>query len=127
MAQPEGLKFTKTHEWVRVEGEQATIGITQHAADELGDVALALLPPVGRVLTAGEPFGEIESLKAVSDLYAPLSGEVVAINDAIAQAPELVNADAFGAGWLLQLRVSDPAEINALLNADAYEALAGEG
>lgn len=126
MPQPEGLKFTKTHEWVRVDGEQATVGISQHAADELGDVALALLPPVGRALTAGEPFGEIESLKAVSDLYAPVSGEVVAVNEAIVQSPELVNADAFGAGWLIRLRLSDPSQLSALLDADAYAALAQE-
>ncbi|MBV9848869.1 MAG: glycine cleavage system protein GcvH [Armatimonadetes bacterium] len=126
MAQPEGLRFSKSHEWVRVEGDTATVGITQHAADELGDIALVLPPEVGRVLKAGEPFGEIESLKAVSDLYAPVGGTVAAVNDALPDAPERVNDDPYGDGWIIKIRMSDPAELSALLDAAAYDALIGE-
>jgi glycine cleavage system H protein len=126
MPHPDGLKFSKTHEWVQIDGDQATIGISQHAADELGDVALVLLPEVGRTLKSGEPFGEIESLKAVSDLYAPLSGVITAVNAAVVQAPEQVNADAQGEGWLVRMQFSDPAEIHAPLDGAAYETLIQE-
>ena len=126
MAQPEGLKFSKTHEWVKVDGDLATVGITEHAADELGDIALVLLPEVGRVLKPGEQFGEIESLKAVSDLYAPIGGTVAAVNDALTAAPERVNDSPFGDGWILKLRVSAPPALDGLLDAAAYDALIQE-
>jgi glycine cleavage system H protein len=122
MPEPEGLKYTKSHEWARIEGDTATIGITQHAEEELGDVALLLPPEVGRVLQAGEKFGEVESIKAVSDLYAPVSGTVTAVNETLVNAPELVNDDPIGAGWIIKIKMSDPAEVNALMDKDAYDA-----
>ena len=121
MSQPDGLKFSKTHEWVKVDGDLVTIGISEHAADELGDIALVLLPDVGRSLKAGEPFGEIESLKAVSDLYAPVSGTVVAVNDGLADAPQNVNDAPYTEGWIIKLQVSDPGGLSGLLDAAAYE------
>ena len=123
MPEPEGLKYSKTHEWARVEGDTVTIGITQHAEEELGDVALLLAPEVGRVLSAGEKFGEIESIKAVSDLYAPVGGEVVAVNEALVDAPEKVNDDPYGQGWMVKIKMTDPAELDALLDKTAYETL----
>ena len=126
MSQPDGLKFSKTHEWVRVEGDVATVGISEHAADELGDVALVQLPEVGRVLKAGEAFGEIESLKAVSDLYAPVAGTVLAVNDGLADAPERVNDSPFEVGWIVRIQISDPAGLDALMDADAYAAMIQE-
>lgn len=126
MPEPEGLKYTKTHEWARVEGDRVTVGITQHAEEELGDVALVLVPEVGRVLQAGEKFGEIESIKAVSDLYAPVGGEVVEVNEALTDAPEKVNDDPFGEGWMIRLKVTDAAPLESLLDKPAYEALIGE-
>lgn len=122
MAEQEGLKYSKSHEWARVEGDIVTIGITEHAEEELGDVALLLPPEVGRVLQAGEKFGEIESIKAVSDLYAPVSGEVVAVNEDLATAPEKVNDDPFGDGWMIQIKMTNPADLDNLLDKAAYEA-----
>ncbi len=122
MAEQAGLKYAKSHEWTRVEGDIATIGITEHAEEELGDVALVLPPEVGRMLQAGEKFGEIESIKAVSDLYAPVSGEVVAVNEDLTSAPETINDDPFGGGWMIRVKMTDPAELDALLDKDAYEA-----
>ena len=122
MAEQQGLKYAKTHEWARVEGDTATVGITEHAEEELGDVALVLPPEVGRMLQAGEKFGEIESIKAVSDLYAPVSGEVVAVNEDLANAPETVNDDPFGGGWMIKIKMTDPGDLDALLDRDAYEA-----
>jgi glycine cleavage system H protein len=122
MSEPQGLKYSKSHEWARIEGDTATIGITQHAEEELGDVALLLPPDVGRVLQAGEKFGEIESIKAVSDLYAPLSGTVTAVNEGLVNAPESVNDDPYGAGWMVKIKMSDPAEVNALMDKNAYDA-----
>jgi glycine cleavage system H protein len=126
MAQTEGLKFSKSHEWVKIEGEQATVGISQHAADELGDIALALLPQVGRTLAVGESFGEIESLKAVSELYAPIGGTVTATNETLINAPEYVNHDPYGAGWLIKLQVTDSGPLDSLMDAEAYHAFAEE-
>ena len=122
MAEPEGLKYSKSHEWARAEGDVVTVGITAHAAEELGDVALVLPPEVGRVLQAGEKFGEVESIKAVSDLYAPVGGQVVEVNQDLTGAPESVNDDPFGAGWMLKIKMSNPADLDALLDKDAYEA-----
>ena len=126
MPEQPGLKYTQTHEWVRAEGDTATVGITEHAEEELGDVALVLFPEVGRVLQAGEKFGEIESIKAVSDLYAPVSGEVVAVNEALTDSPQTVNDDPFGEGWMIKIKMTNPADLDALLDAGAYEALAHE-
>lgn len=123
MPEPSDLKYAKTHEWARIEGDVATIGITQHAQEELGDVALVLFPEVGRVLQSGEKFGEIESIKAVSDLYAPVGGEVVAINEALNDSPETVNDAPYGEGWMLRVKMSQPSDADSLLDSTAYEAL----
>lgn len=123
MPEPSDLKYAKTHEWARIEGDVATIGITQHAQEELGDVALVLFPEVGRVLQSGEKFGEIESIKAVSDLYAPVGGEVVAVNESLNDAPETVNDAPYGEGWMLRIKMSRPSDAEALLDHTAYEAL----
>ena len=120
MSMPGELQYTKTHEWVRVEGETATVGITEHAQDELGDVVFVELPEEGRTLDAGEAFGAVESVKAVSDLYAPLAGEVVEVNGALGDSPEKINEDPYGDGWILKLRVSGEAD---LLSAEDYEKL----
>lgn len=120
MSIPGELQYTRTHEWVRMEGDTATIGITEHAQDELGDVVFVELPEEGRTLGAGEAFGAVESVKAVSDLYAPLGGEVVETNEALGDSPEKINEDPYGDGWILKLRVSGEAD---LLSAEAYEKL----
>ena len=117
------LKYTDEHEWVALAGDVATVGITDYAADKLGDVVFVELPAVGTSVTAGEVCGEIESTKSVGELYAPLSGEVVEINDAVVDDPASVNGDAFGA-WLVKIQV-DPADADALMDRDAYVALTG--
>jgi glycine cleavage system H protein len=119
---PPDLKYTKSHEWVRIEGDVATIGITDHAQSELGDIVFVDLPETGRTLRAEESFGTVESVKTVSDLYAPLAGEVIETNAALGAQSELVNADPFGGGWMIKLRLSDPANVD-LLDAAAYESL----
>ena len=121
----DGLRYTEDHEWLRADGDQAVIGITAYAADELGDVVFVELPAVGRRLAAREVFGVIESVKTASDLYCPVAGEIVAINDALTAAPELVNGDPHGDGWMIRLRPDDPAAADALLDAAAYRALIG--
>lgn len=119
---PSGLKYSKEHEWVRVEdGDEAVIGITDFAQDQLGDVVYLDLPKVGRTLKAGEPYGTVESVKATSDLNAPAGGEVVEVNGALEKTPELVNSDPYGEGWIIKLRLSDPAELDALMDAATYE------
>jgi len=118
------LKYTAEHEWVALEGDVATVGITSYAADKLGDVVFVELPAVGSSVTAATVVGEIESTKSVGELYAPLTGEVVAVNDAVVDDPSLVNADPFGAGWLVRLTV-DPAAVADLLDRDAYVSLTG--
>lgn len=118
------LKYTAEHEWVQLDGSVATIGITDYAADKLGDVVYVDLPAAGTALTAGDACGEIESTKSVGELYAPVDGTVVEVNDAVVDDPSLVNADAFGGGWLLKLEV-DPSAVDALLDRAAYEALTG--
>ena len=122
---PADLRYSREHEWVRVEGEQATIGITSYAADELGDIVFVEPPEVGRQLTQFAAFGVVESVKAVSDLYAPVSGEVAEVNQALADTPELLNSAPFGDGWIAKLTLSDTAELDALLDAEAYAALTG--
>jgi glycine cleavage system H protein len=120
---PADLHYTKDHEWVRVEGDTATIGVTDFAAHELGDVVFVDLPAVGKAVEQFAAFGVVESVKAVSDLYAPVSGEVVAVNGDLASQPELVNSDPFGAGWMIQVRLGDAAQVPGLLDAKAYEQL----
>jgi glycine cleavage system H protein len=124
---PPDLRYTKDHEWVRLAADEATVGITAFAADQLGDIVFVELPAVGRSLAAAATFGVVESVKAVSDLYAPLSGEVVETNPALAGQPELVNTDPFGAGWMLKLKVADPTEVDALLDPAGYDQLIAEG
>lgn len=116
------LKYTAEHEWVALDGDVATVGVTDYAADKLGDVVFIDLPAAGVTLTAGEVCGEIESTKSVGELYAPLNGEVVEINDAVVEEPALVNSDAFGAGWLIKIRVA-PADVDALMDRAAYATL----
>jgi glycine cleavage system H protein len=123
---PADLRYTKEHEWVRVEGDVATVGITAHAADQLGDIVFVELPAVGRAVEQFATFGVVESVKAVSDLFAPVGGEVVEANEALAGAPEVVNSDPYGAGWMIRLRLADPAQVEALLDPAAYEALVAE-
>ena len=118
MSVPGDLEYTKSHEWVRTEGDTATIGITDHAQDELGDVVFVELPDEGTTLDAGESFGTVESVKAVSDLYTPVGGEIVEVNSALNDAPEKINEDPYGEGWIVKLRTSGEAE---LLSAEGYE------
>jgi len=118
------LKYTAEHEWVALEGDVATVGITDYAANKLGDVVYVDLPAVGTSVTANQVCGEIESTKSVGELYAPLDGSIVELNDAVVDDPSLVNSDAFGTGWLVKIQV-DPAAVAALLDRDAYLALTG--
>lgn len=120
---PADLKYTKDHEWCRVEGDTATVGITWHAQDALGDIVFCELPELGSEVTAGEAFGVVESVKAVSDLFSPLSGTVEAQNEAVIDAPETLNEDMYEGGWLVKIKLSNPAEVEALLDLPAYEAL----
>jgi glycine cleavage system H protein len=116
---PEELQYTRSHEWVRTEGDTATIGITDHAQDELGDIVFVELPEVGATFDAGDSFGTVESVKAVSDLYIPVGGEVTEVNEALNDQPEKINEDPYGEGWMVKLRVSD--EGSGLLSASDYE------
>jgi glycine cleavage system H protein len=120
MNPPSDRKYLQTHEWHKVEGDTATIGITQIAADELTDITYVSLPKVGANVSANKPFGEIESVKATSDLYSGVSGEVIAVNDALKTDPALVNRDPYAAAWMIKVRLSNPGEINPLLSADDY-------
>ena len=124
---PTELRYTKDHEWVRVEGDEATIGITQYAADQLGDIVFVELPATGTALDQFATFGVVESVKAVSDLFAPVGGDVTGANDELTGNPELVNSDPYGAGWMLRVRVADPGQLEGLLAPDAYDALIAEG
>jgi glycine cleavage system H protein len=121
MSYPNNFKYTKEHEWVSVEGGTGTVGITDHAQDELGDIVFVNLPKVGSKTEKGHSFGSVESVKAVSDLYSPVSGEVIAINDLLSTTPEKLNEDPHGAAWLIKLKLSAPAEINDLLSAGDYQ------
>src|SRR6201996_7142265 len=121
MAYPASYKYTKEHEWISVDGKTGTVGITDYAQNSLGDIVFVDLPKVGDTLEAGKTFGSVESVKAVSDLYSPVSGTVTATNDALKDAPEKVNADA-NTTWLLKLTLKDPAELTTLLTAEQYEA-----
>ena len=120
MSYPDDLRYSKEHEWVRVEGSRATIGITSFAADELGDIVFVELPEMGATLTQFGTFGVVESVKAVSDLFAPISGEVVEVNEALRDAPELLNSDPFVEGWIARVELSDTSELDSLMDAGAY-------
>ncbi len=127
MSSPPDLHYTRDHEWVRVDGEEATVGITQYAADQLGDIVFVELPDPGRELEEAKPFGVVESVKAVSDLFAPLSGKVTAVNDALVGDPELVNSDPYGRGWMIKLHIPDAGQLDDLLDGAAYDDLVAAG
>ena len=120
---PEGLRYTKDHEWAKQDGDLVTVGITHYAQDQLGDVVFVELPAKGRKIAAGDTFGVVEAVKTVSDLYAPVGGEVVEVNAALAAEPGLVNQAPYDGGWMIKIRPEKPAEIDSLLDAKAYEAL----
>jgi glycine cleavage system H protein len=125
MSFPDDRRYSKEHEWLRPDGESATVGITSYAADELGDIVYVELPEVGARLTQFATFGVVESVKAVSDLYAPASGEVTEVNERLRDAPELMNSDPFGDGWVLRMMLADVGELDRLLDADGYAELTG--
>ena len=122
MHHPDNLKYSSSHEWVKVDGDQATIGITDFAQHELGDVVYLELPKVGGSFRAGAVFGTVESVKAVSDLYAPVSGEVLKVNDPLQEAPEGVNNSPYDTGWMVVVKLTNPSELDSLMDAAAYEA-----
>lgn len=122
MEVPKELLYTKEHEWIRVDGDIATVGITAYAAGELGDVVFVELPAVGAQTKQMEPFGTIEAVKAVSDLFAPVSGQVVEVNETLSDKPEVVNSDPYGEGWMIKVKMADKAELNNLLSPEAYQA-----
>jgi glycine cleavage system H protein len=124
---PTDLRYTRDHEWVRVDGEEATVGITQYAADQLGDIVFVELPDEGRDLEEAKAFGVVESVKAVSDLFAPLTGTVTSINGALAANPALVNSDPYGDGWMIKITVSDTSQMDDLLDGPAYDDLVAAG
>ncbi len=119
---PDDLRYHPEHDWVRVDGDEAVFGITWYAQDALGEVVYYEPPEASARIDADSPYGELESVKAVSDVIAPLAGEVVAVNEAVVESPELVNQDPYGEGWLIRVRLDDPASANALMDADAYRA-----
>ena len=127
MSVPSDLHYTKDHEWVRLAGDEATVGITQYAADQLGDIVFVELPDLGRAVEAHGTFGVVESVKAVSDLFSPVAGEVVAINESLTGEAELVNSDPYGAGWMIRIKVTDPDAVDDLLDGAAYDALVAAG
>ncbi len=127
MSSPTDLRYTRDHEWVRVDGEEATVGITQYAADQLGDIVFVELPDTGRDLELAKPFGVVELVKAVSDLFAPVTGSVTSTNDALAAQPELVNSDPYGAGWMIKVNVADLSQLDDLLDGEAYDDLVAAG
>lgn len=120
---PENLRYTKDHEWIKVEGDEATVGITDFAQRELGDIVYVEIETVGKDLQSGEIFGTVEAVKTVSDLYLPLSGTVTKVNPGINTNPESVNTDPYGDGWMIKMKISDPAQLEELLSADAYQNL----
>jgi glycine cleavage system H protein len=122
---PENFRYTKEHEWILVEGDAATVGITHHAQEELGDIVYVDLPKAGAKLTAGNALGSVESVKAVSDIYSPASGEVTEVNESLADAPEKLNADPHGGGWLVKLKLAGPPEMEGLMTAAEYQAYIG--
>jgi glycine cleavage system H protein len=123
---PENLKYTKDHEWIQIDGDHGIVGITDYAQGELGDVVFVELPAVGKVVKAHDTFGTIEAVKAVSDLYAPISGSVVAVNPELEKTPEIVNREPYGKGWMVKITISNPSEVANLLSAPAYRQLIGK-
>ncbi len=123
---PKNLRYTKDHEWARRDGASVVVGITAHAQEALGDVVYVELPKVGSAMTAGSPFGVVESTKAVSELFAPISGKVTKVNTALADEPSTINTDPYGAGWIVEVEPSDPAQLDALMSADAYGEMLGK-
>jgi glycine cleavage system H protein len=126
MSYPENYRFTKEHEWVHVEGDTGTIGISFHAQKELGDIVYVDLPKVGAAAVKGQTVGSVESVKAVSDIYSPVTGEVTAVNDLLTTSPEKLNEDPHGAAWLYKVKLSAPEEVSELMNAADYTAYAGD-
>jgi len=122
---PENLKYTKEHEWIQVNGNEALVGITEFATSELGDVVFLEIETAGETLSAGDTFGTVEAVKTVSDLFMPVSGEVTEVNPELESAPELVNKEPYGKGWIIKIKMSDPAELGNLLNAGDYKNLVG--
>jgi len=122
---PDNYRYTKEHEWILVEGDAGTVGITDHAQEELGDIVYVDLPKVGAKIEQGKSLGSVESVKAVSDIYCPVSGEVTEINQVLADKPETLNSDPHGAGWLVKLKLSAPAEVEGLMNAADYQSYIG--
>lgn len=120
---PAELKYTKDHEWIRVEGDEATIGITEFAQRELGDIVFVEIPTTGEEIAANEVFGNIEAVKTVSDLFMPVTSTVLSVNEKLEDAPELVNADPYGDGWIVKVKISDTAQLESLLSAEAYQEL----
>ena len=120
MDYPEGLKYSKEHEWVLVESDVATIGITEFAQDELGDIVYVELPQVGEKISMDDPFGSVESVKAVSDIFAPISGSVIEVNDTLPDSPEIINEDPYGDGWMIKVQITDKAELKELMSSDGY-------
>ena len=127
MPSPAELKYTKEHEWVQLSGNVGTVGITDYAQDQLGDIVFVELPAVGAAVKQMDKFGEIESVKAVSELYSPVTGEVVEANTSLAGSPQLVNDDPYGEGWMLRIRLSDPGEVEKLLSAQEYDDFIAQG
>jgi len=123
---PEELKYSREHEWLKIEGEEAIIGITEFAQDELGDIVYVETPKVGDMVKQNEQFGVVESVKTVSDLFSPISGEVVAVNDEVVSSPELINKDAYGEGWIIKVKPAEASEMDALLTADDYKTMIGK-
>ncbi len=122
---PDDLRYASSHEWVRLEGDLAVIGISDHAQEELTDVVFVELPQIGRTVDAGDPTAVVESVKAASDIYAPIAGEVVEVNDAVEADPSLVNTDPYGNGWIFKLKVKEPSQLESMLDATGYRALIG--
>lgn len=123
MSSPKELKYTKTHEWVKVDGDVATIGVTDHAQSELGDITYLELPEAGDAVSGGEPFGVVESVKAASDVYSPVDGEVLARNEDAIAAPDVVNSSPYEGAWLIKIKLSDPSQVAGLMSADEYDQL----
>lgn len=119
---PQDLRYTPEHEWIRTEGDRGVVGITYFAQEQLGDVVFVELPKIGAQIEEGKPFGVVESVKTASDLYAPVSGQVVEINEQLVDRPELVNEDPYGNGWMIAIRMTNPTQLNTLLTSDKYEA-----
>ena len=123
---PDELKYTPEHEWARVEGNRAIVGITHYAQDALGDIVYVDVPPAGTAVTSGEPFGEVESTKSVSDLYSPVTGTIAEVNQELDKSPEIINSDPYGQGWLVVIEMTDAGQADQLLDADRYRELVAE-